>query len=276
MTCQKARPTIFALTFIATAFLSTGCTAAAPPDLADDMTSSPTLRTAQVEVGDITPVITLAAGVAGPVSFQITSDFDGVLTETQSGVFAVVDASGQSHPLSESPHQLVTPLLPPGASVVEGLPVATATFGSFALVAPIQGVDLARMVSVPDSARAQVDGGGAPFPCALLDERPSTSSTSSLGGEQFIACAIPADQSVIVGMTGVIALQFGTRSDVLTLPLEAVAGSFESGSVYLKRGDEAIETEIRLGAADALNVELLSGLAEGDEVYIPSPDLLNE
>jgi hypothetical protein len=233
------------------------------------------VESVRVETGDVLPVTTLSGDVRGPVSFQITADISGTLVQGPQGGLKIEDDSGEAHSIIELNQVTYSPILPIGSRVTVGLPVADATFGGFALVAPIEGADLVRMASAPDKVRAQVDGAGAPFACELLDDRPSLEPAAESGRGAFVACAVPAEQRVIVGMSGLVALQFDVRNDVLTLPLEAVAGSIESGLVYVKRGSDAVETKVQLGVADSLRIEIRSGLSEGDEVYIPSPALLN-
>jgi hypothetical protein len=75
-------------------------------------------------------------------------------------------------------------------------------------------------------------------------------------------------------MTGVMAVATGEAHGVLALPVEAVAGSSQSGRVTLVRADGSTETlDVQLGITDGVRIEIKSGLKAGDRVAIPGPFL---
>jgi len=261
---------------VAVATALSGCTAM--PVQGDGPPGPETLNpqaSVEVAIGSITPVITLEGEVAGPVDFQITADVDGSILVDDIGNMLLRDASGKSLKISDDKDVSYEPLLETGSNAVAGLPIAQAKFDSFALVATIEGADLLRMVEKPSGVRAQISGLGAPFPCELLDERPSSPAALEVGQPRFVGCKIPRDQKVISGLRGLIAIQFASRTDVLVLPVEAVAGTLESGSVFIEEGGSRVEKQVRLGASDGHNIEIISGLTEGQEVSFPSPSLYN-
>jgi hypothetical protein len=151
------------------------------------------------------------------------------------------------------------------------LPIAVAEYPGFAVTADVAGADLLRFTTPPVSARAQVDGSGAPFDCVLLDRTPGHPDAD---GVAFVACRVPDDQRVIEGLTGVIAVEFPSAEDVLSLPIEAVAGTLDNGTVWVTTEGEPVEKRVSLGVTDGVVVEILDGLEEGDEVLVPSPALL--
>ncbi len=229
--------------------------------------------TVEVSLGDITPVITVEGEVLGPVDFQITSEFAGTVAIDAGGGVSIVDSAGTAHPISANPHVTYDALLRNGDSVTPGVSIAQATYSMFALVAVIDPADLVRLTSRPSQVRAQLHGRGAPFECDLLDPRPSSVAQGALEQKYFVACELPEDQSVINGLRGLVALQFDLRSEVPTLPIQAVAGTLDSGLVFIKKDGEMVEKKVKLGVTDGVSIEIVQGLKVGDVVYIPSPSI---
>ena len=255
-------------------FILSACTTAPSIELGDSPPQEGEVGTsAKVATGSITPIITLEGEVRAPVDFQITADFDGTVRLDDANTMKILDQNGKAQKITDLPDVTYVPIQAEGSRVKKGLPLAQAQYSSFALVAPITGADLLRMIDVPKGVRAQISGLGAPFVCNLLDDRPSSGSVDASGQERFVACAIPDDQTVISGLRGLIAIQFESRVDVLVLPVEAVAGTLDSGSVYVEENGQRVEKQVELGASDGHNIEIVSGLDEGQEVLFPSPSL---
>ncbi len=219
----------------------------------------------------ITPVITLPGVVQNATTYQISARMAGVFR--LNGTSGLVEgAHGEQSPVAfRNSDRNRTFLVPPGAPVVTSLPVAQATYSNYALVAPVTGANLLKLRSVPESAKGQVTGSGKPFDCTLLDPYPSAGAS----GKSFVACVIPPDQQVLDGFAGVLALRFPTVKDALVLPVEAVAGSIGSASVFLETAHGVQERPITVGATDGLSIVVTSGLNAGDKVQVPSPSLLS-
>ena len=65
-----------------------------------------------------------------------------------------------------------------------------------------------------------------------------------------------------------------TRNDVLILPLSVIAGRQGTGLVtVITPNGERVETKVTLGVTDGANIEILSGLEEGDVVSATPPNL---
>jgi len=219
-------------------------------------------------------VLSVAAEVRSSFEFEISATVAGIFQTDGSGKMVIFDANGVSHEV-EVPAAAtgIEVKVPNGGEVAVGLPVAQAQFTSFALVAPILGADLLRFTTSPVSARAQINASGEPFDCAFIDSYPTKDQTAQSGS--FMACAVPNDQKVIVGLSGLVAFRFPGKTQVLSLPIEAVAGSRDSGSVYRTGGSsEKSETKIGLGITDGIRIEVTTGLEEGDTVSLPNPGLL--
>jgi len=72
------------------------------------------------------------------------------------------------------------------------------------------------------------------------------------------------------GMTANVVLVVGEKENVLTLPTEAIRGEKGKNFVLLvnPEGVKPISKEVELGLSDGKKVEILSGLQEGDKVFI--------
>jgi RND family efflux transporter MFP subunit len=75
------------------------------------------------------------------------------------------------------------------------------------------------------------------------------------------------------GMYGKVTIRLEKASDALSVPSSALAGESESGKgfLYVVRGGKAEKIEVRLGADDGLNTEILSGLNPSDDVVVHPP-----
>ncbi len=88
-----------------------------------------------------------------------------------------------------------------------------------------------------------------------------------------------AGQKAKPGMTAALSIQGESRENVIIIPIGAVfADEMNQDVVYLvpKKDDdnddtEPISTPIRLGANDFQMVEVISGLAEGDQIMLSEP-----
>lgn len=60
----------------------------------------------------------------------------------------------------------------------------------------------------------------------------------------------------------------GARSDALRLPRSAATGGGAVGRIFVVQGDRAVRRRVRLGLAGYEHVEVVEGLAEGEEVIL--------
>ena len=251
--------------------------ACAPVRAAVPLSIAPTRKTKVVTTtareGDITPVLSLDATVTAPIKYQVTSPVQGVLKIDPRGGMTVTESTGTAIAITpDTRSQDVTPLVPSGSAVLAAEPVATATFGGVALLAPLKPADLLRFLASPASERAEINGSGGPFDCSLLDGRPSVADD----GSSFVACIIPAGVTALAGLTGVVAVRFPTAKHVVVLPIAAVAGELTSGEVFKRVGKRFVLTHVGLGVSDGDRIVITSGLSVGDVVEIPRPSLLDE
>lgn len=264
--------------------LLTACSAPSPPPYAgasEDVAPEATM-TETVERRTFDTVLSLPATVVAGTSYQVTAPASGSFVE-HDGRLAVRLDSGREVTVGARA-RIEQLLVEPGTEVVTGIPVAEAVHEGFALRAPVTGEDLIRLTAsmdgvaeddTPESAEGEVLGSAGPFACDLVDPVPSTSDPALVqDGDSFLACAIPASVRVITGMTGQLVVTLATHEEVLSLPLEAVAGTVDRARVSVRDGDEIVEREVIIGGSNGYVVEIIDGLREGDEVLVPSPSLL--
>lgn len=248
------------------------CTPGITPTVSDNVIAAPVGEsdTVTAETRDITPVIALPATVKSSTQYKITADFNGTVHITQDKRLQVAGGAGQLQEVDlqgvgVSPELLVTE----GSNVSKGTPLISATHDGFTLVAPVSGATLLRFLQAPSSARGQVEGVSEPFDCQLLDEIPSTENN-----ESFISCHIPPSQRVIEALPGILAVRFDTVQNATVLPVEAVAGTIDSGTVFRKTSTGMEEIKVKLGVVDGTSIQISEGISPGDEVVVPSPSML--
>lgn len=173
-----------------------------------------------------------------------------------------------------------------------GAAVGTVQPSSFSAVAALTPDQMYRVDQVPEAATITVKNGPAPFDChGLHIETPQgqTTGDSAAAGAAAPAatgssstkieakCAIPGDQKVFPGLQVTMDLVAGEATDVLTLPISAVEGRFQTGYVYKPNADPTKDPEkikVTLGISDGKRVEVKEGLKDGQEVleFIPGQE----
>jgi macrolide-specific efflux system membrane fusion protein len=212
-----------------------------------------------VEVG--TPIITMRAEVPNPdgttavKTATVTSPSAGTVSSLPALVgqlFAVGDALGQVAP----PTFTVSGTLPPE--------------------------QLYRLLNQPTEAQVTITNGPAPFACTGLTISSPLAGAASAGeggeaataatGSPSVRCAVPAGVTVFPGLAAKLVIGGGTAENVLVVPTTAVEGTAGTGNVYAVLPDGSNESRpVTLGLNDGLNVQVLTGLAEGEVVlqFVP-------
>ena len=263
--------------------LLTACAASPPPYTDASEPLSPEVTTTEmVERRTFDTVLSLPATVVSGLTFQVTAPASGSVVEHDDALAVRLD-SGREVIVGERA-RIERLLVEPGAEVVAGLPLAEAVHEGFVLRAPVTAEELLRLSASMDGAarldrlaraEGEVLGSSGPFDCDLVDPVPSSTDPALVQeGDSFLACVIPASVRVLTGMTGQLVVTLASHEDVLSLPLEAVAGTVDHARVSVREGDEIVEREITLGGSNGYVVEIIEGLREGDEVLVPSPSLL--
>lgn len=154
---------------------------------------------------------------------------------------------------------------------------------TYSAVATLNADQLYRIQETPSEATVTITNGPAPFTCSglkIVTPDATKKNTNQQGENQQSTgiqarCAIPADQKVFPGLGLKMDIVAGSATDVLTLPVSAVEGRFQSGFVYLPVSDGAGKPEkkpVTLGLTNGEIVEIKEGLTESDSVleFIPT------
>ncbi|WP_448616550.1 hypothetical protein [Modestobacter sp. URMC 112] len=170
--------------------------------------------------------------------------------------------------------------------VAVGDAVGSISPGTLSVTAPLSQADQFRLLRPPATADVTVQGGPAPFSCTglVLGAAPAATPADPAGdpaaggtpGTGTTArCAVPSGTPVFAGMAAGVAVQAGTATDVLILPITAVQGSVQAGNVWVV-GDDGTPTEtpVTLGLTDGIVIEVTGGVTEGQTVleFVPVTD----
>ncbi|HEX5541128.1 MAG TPA: hypothetical protein VFX60_06130 [Micromonospora sp.] len=236
-----------------------------------------------VQRRDLLATVTLDATVTATPEFVLLASTDGIVrrdsriraeAHIQSG--AVIAKQGDQQIVAPVPGTFVKWLVPDRAPVHKNVPIAVLRYAGFGLAAQVPASVAYRFYTTPSSGRAQINGGQGPFEC-----QPLYGITADLAqpvdgrpGGPPVVCAIPAQTKVFAGLTGVVAVSTGARTDVLAVPVGAVAGDAISGRVVRidNDGSQSI-VDVGLGLTDGAYVEITSGLSEGDRIALSAPNL---
>lgn len=123
------------------------------------------------------------------------------------------------------------------------------------------GMSVPGALSVPGAQAGPGAGGGA-----TQGSGPATGTMS---------CPIPAGPEVFAGLGATMTVTAGEAKDVVTVPLTSVKGSVKEGLVWLAsagtQGAAPEQRTVALGLNDGTKVEVVSGLAEGEQIleFVP-------
>ena len=170
----------------------------------------------------------------------------------------------------------ITSIAPSNESVPSNYPVAIVHYTGFAL-----NVEADNFLStLPEyaelKAKSQVyDGVGPTDMIAVVSPAADENAfTGIVPQEGILQCLISQTVDVKSGQSATVVITATTRNNVLILPLSVIAGRQGTGLVtVITPNGERVETKVTLGVTDGANIEILSGLEEGDVVSATPPNL---
>lgn len=241
--------------------------------------------TVTVGRGDIVNDLTLQGTVARDEPAMVQSGADGTVTavlvkEGQSvaagkPLFKIKRADGKGTVVVKAAEagdvSKIAVVKQQGVSV--GMELATLTPARYHVLAAVQPVQLYRLIGAPSEASVTITGGPAPFVCTGLGVQVAEDGSTS------VRCAVPRGQTVFSGLQAELGVRIGTVTDALTVPTTAVKGGSGTGTVWIDDGSgQAQERAVTLGLSDGQNVEVVEGVAEGDQIrqYVPGTAAPNE
>ena len=263
------------------AFTLSACSAIGQTDennLTDSATSAE--KTVSVVRGTITPTVSTQTTIVPAVPFIISSPENGIFnTEveleekiTAGQIIGTVNGKELKSPVDGT----ITSIAPSNESVPSNYPVAIVQYTGFAL-----NVEADNFLStLPEyaelKAKFQVyDGVGPTDMIAVVSPAADENAfTGIVPQEGILQCLISQTVDVKSGQSATVVITATTRNDVLILPLSVIAGRQGTGLVtVITPNGERVETKVTLGVTDGANIEILSGLEEGDVVSATPPNL---
>jgi len=237
-------------------------------------------KTVSVVRGTITPTVSTQTTIVPAVPFIISSPENGIFNSaveleekiTAGQIIGTVNGKELKSPVDGT----ITSIAPSNESVPSYYPVAIVQYTGFAL-----NVEADNFLStLPEyaelKAKFQVyDGVGPTDMIAVVspaaDENAFTGIVPQKG---ILQCLISQTVDVKSGQSATVVITATTRNDVLILPLSVIAGRQGTGLVtVITPNGERVETKVTLGVTDGANIEILSGLEEGDVVSATPPNL---
>jgi hypothetical protein len=193
------------------------------------------------------------------------------------------------------------------APVSKGMPVVSARYAGYGIVADIDSTQAYRISGTVKTVRAQIKSGPGPFSCSALGTvaampagsipaptaspapqqtgaainpaeaaeavEPAAASGSEETGMRLV-CTPPDDVKLINGAEVTLQVVTAKASHALVLPVEAVAGVQGSGKVDVVGPDQTRKTvDVVLGLSDGKVVQIKSGLRGDETIAVPGPDL---
>lgn len=102
-------------------------------------------------------------------------------------------------------------------------------------------------------------------------------SATVTGGVSYYAVKfeIGADESIRSGMSADVSVLKDQALSAVSLPVKTLSyDEYNKPFVLVKENDKMVTREVTLGVSDGLNVEILSGVAQGESIYYTSNDML--
>ena len=262
-------------------FTLSACSAIGQTDennLTDSATSAE--KTVSVVRGTITPTVSTQTTIVPAVPFIIFSPENGIFNSaveleekiTAGQIIGTVNGKELKSPVDGT----ITSIAPSNESVPSNYPVAIVQYTGFAL-----NVEADNFLStLPEyaelKAKFQVyDGVGPTDMIAVVSPAADENAfTGIVPQEGILQCLISQTVDVKSGQSATVVITATTRNDVLILPLSVIAGRQGTGLVtVITPNGERVETKVTLGVTDGANIEILSGLEEGDVVSATPPNL---
>ena len=262
-------------------FTLSACSAIGQTDennLTDSATSAE--KTVSVVRGTITPTVSTQTTIVPAVPFIISSPENGIFNSaveleekiTAGQIIGTVNGKELKSPVDGT----ITSIAPSNESVPSNYPIAIVHYTGLAL-----NVEADNFLStLPEyaelKAKFQVyDGVGPTDMIAVVSPAADENAfTGIVPQEGILQCLISQTVDVKSGQRATVVITATTRNDVLILPLSVIAGRQGTGLVtVITPNGERVETKVTLGVTDGANIEILSGLEEGDVVSATPPNL---
>ena len=214
------------------------------------------------------PDVPVPAPIPGRLDSQRHQIGDHVV---EGDVLATITDPSGALPVAATATGIITEwAYPDGADVAGGARLGVIAPDSYQAVADIEPDLLYRFDGPPIAVTVGIENGPAPFPCPLVSFGAEDDVAS--GGSVRIRCEVPSDIRAFPGSRASIGAVTGEAPGAITLPLEAVIGQADLGTVTIVSMDGRQETRnVALGLSDGIYVEVVDGLDVDEAVVVPPP-----
>ncbi|WP_436501863.1 efflux RND transporter periplasmic adaptor subunit [Actinokineospora sp. HUAS TT18] len=308
---------------IAVLITTAGCSAtdsgSPTPGLAERGTTMTTAKLTRQDLNNkvsltgkvtLNPIFGLVAPLDGQIRYVEVKEQTGTPTKpTRAGA---VWAAGKPTNVDVPAGSVFTGrLVGDKTSVTAGMPIVSAKYGGYGIVADIDGAQAYQLSDTLTSVRAQIKSGPGPFDCAVLGtiaalpagtipeppappvapqpnpadpnakpapqpqpEQPKNPRQPSEATGMRLVCTAPADVKLINGAAATIEVVTESAKGALVAPVEAVAGKQGAGKVEVIGADGARQVkDVVLGLTDGRVVQIKSGLTGDETLAVPGPNL---
>ena len=245
------------------------------------VSGSPTYEPITVSTRDLRPTVSMDAVVVSSPLFSVLADATGTVSDLigpgstvgPGTMVARIDGAVVSSPVEGV---VVGVLVDAGQAVPANLPLVAVRYAGFALEGTPTTWARSLLYQSGVTARAQITDGSGPFSCAAIvpfaspDEAAAVAAGSASVNWQ---CLLPKDIVATGGQVGVVVVVGTVATQVVAVPVSAVAGRQGTGQVTLlsEQGPEVVD--VTLGRTDGSYIEIVEGLQVGDKISPVAPNL---
>ena len=260
----------------------------------------------------LNPIFGLVAPIDGEVRYLTVKSTTG--TPTKPTKVANIWVKGKATKSVEVPAgaTFAGRLVDDRSKVTAGTPVVSAKFAGYGVVADIDGAQAYKISDALTSVTVQIKNGPGPFACSPLGTiaalppgtvpepppaapqqgaqsapaqgppilPPAANGGSNGDGEESdatgmrVVCIPAAGTKLINGVSATLEVITEKATNVMVLPVEAVAGGQGQGKVDVVDANGNRQTrDVVLGLTDGKVIEIKSGLTGDETVAVPGPNL---
>lgn len=173
------------------------------------------------------------------------------------------------------------------ADVNDGDVLFTISPTTMSIEATLSPEERYRLEEDPTSAQIRINGGPEPFECTTIrmGDPVTSDDTTPPNDDEFpeetagdttsftMSCAAPTDIRLVVGLTGSMVVSASEAKDILVVPTTAVQTDGVTSQVFQldPATGETTSIQVTLGITDGSVIEVVDGLAEGDEILMFAP-----
>lgn len=266
---MNKRRKLIVLLFLPILLLS-GCTSGETKTQVNDEKGRP-IETIVAKRGNLTPTLSTKTGIAKSTPFELTMPQSGNFEAsvktgdkiTQGQVVGKVDGKEIVSPIEAD----VVAIAPSG-KLPKNYAFIELQYTGFSI--SVKATDFFKGVSSLTTLKGkfQVENGVGPSDVTAV-VRSSNQQADSI----ILQCLISHDIEVREGDLATAVITNEVKKDVLLLPVSAIAGRLQKGSVTVEKDGTYSVVEVGLGATDGAHIEILSGIEEGSKIVTTPPNL---